>query len=823
MTFRPTLRPAVWTDHDRSPRSRSHHHARHPSPVVEHEFPPSLPQQKQPTYRPSTSFSYLENDAMRTRLSHSPVQSVYCPPPLTPSERLWRDRVTLFHQKGYQLRHRYQPEWSPTSENRRHSESVEDHILQILPRILDARRLKDGRVVCIKMIQDARKIKEIQVVQYFSSKKLANEPRNHVVPYYDSFQDALSPDIHFLVMPSLRRFDDPDFTIVSEVVDFVTQALEGIAFLHEHNIAHHNLTADQIMMDARSLIPGGWHFVAHFCQPDGMTRIVPRQRKTCPVRYYFVGFGSCYHFPPGQRPLVHDIGCTDTDVPELSSSAMRPYDPFKLDVFTLGNVFMKCLYMASGFCRLLFALVEYMLNPDLNARPSSEQVLRAWLRIRDGLGHSQLELQTRMRSHDEVPPAMTLNNVRSTVSPLATESVQRAEQFDVPMDVEQDLVTVDHREKNLANPPTSVALAAPATPPASAMERNHLPPPPPAPEVAQSEPQVEEETEFTPPVSIVVPGGRSRRTTHGKGYMTGTLDLKLNTRHLNNSRATSNRSEHQTYMQSMTLNMELRESSTIGVLADTPPLDNVVLMHYPSNAPVADSSTTRSKTQPMSVSLGGGPAAFLSPLTPADNPPQRFGIASSVGVHPYPLSAYAGTNYYGGSIQATHGQSHPQQHSYFNRGSPVAVVQPNSSNNPAAPVEMPSAQNSTNSNGSKKPTAPIAEGGTRRRRQSAEMNWRSSDRQPRATTPTPANISQSQSGFNETGRLASRSSHHSTRRTRAGVVSAHQSASTVQQRPPLEHRISGASDASPSHPGDSPKSVGSARSDKRDIASILNI
>ena len=97
------------------------------------------------------------------------------------------------------------------------------------------------------------------------------------------------------------------------------------------------------MMDAKSLVPTGWHFVAPFCEPDGMTRIAPLDRKRHPVRYYFIGFGNCFHIPRHQRSTpIKGIGGGDCDVPELLNG--QAYDPFKLDIYTLGNVIDKHLH-----------------------------------------------------------------------------------------------------------------------------------------------------------------------------------------------------------------------------------------------------------------------------------------------------------------------------------------------------------------------------------------------------------------------------------------------------------------------------------------------
>lgn len=103
-----------------------------------------------------------------------------------------------------------------------------------------------------------------------------------------------------------------------------------------------NLNSEHIMMDAKAIIPTGWHFVSHFCEPDGVTRISSLERRNLPVRYYFVGFGNAYHLPNSSKHLVTDIGGEDEDVPELRED--HRYDPFKLDIYTLGNVFKKELY-----------------------------------------------------------------------------------------------------------------------------------------------------------------------------------------------------------------------------------------------------------------------------------------------------------------------------------------------------------------------------------------------------------------------------------------------------------------------------------------------
>jgi hypothetical protein len=81
----------------------------------------------------------------------------------------------------------------------------------------------DGLVVCLKMIQDPKKLNQIKITEYFTSRRMIEDSRNHVVPFYSTFSDR---GIQFMVMPVLRRFDDPAFMFGCEVIDFVTQILE---------------------------------------------------------------------------------------------------------------------------------------------------------------------------------------------------------------------------------------------------------------------------------------------------------------------------------------------------------------------------------------------------------------------------------------------------------------------------------------------------------------------------------------------------------------------------------------------------------------------
>jgi len=97
------------------------------------------------------------------------------------------------------------------------------------------------------------------------------------------------------------------------------------------------------MVDATNMYPLGFHPVRDRFLDDvsTLTTVIPRSELG--VKYYFVDFGISSYFPSGsQTRLVLGTAGRDQDVPELSDEV--PYDPFKVDIFTIGNVFRQLFY-----------------------------------------------------------------------------------------------------------------------------------------------------------------------------------------------------------------------------------------------------------------------------------------------------------------------------------------------------------------------------------------------------------------------------------------------------------------------------------------------
>jgi hypothetical protein len=123
-------------------------------------------------------------------------------------------------------------------------------------------------------------------------------------------------------------------------------------------LSHRDCSLKNVLMDATHMYPLGFHPVQDIYLGDKRT-VAPRiSRLEAGVKYYFVDYGISSYFPPGsRRELVVGIAGRDQDVPELSNDV--PYDPFKVDIFTIGNV-LRGEIQAVGFRSLADILVSFL-------------------------------------------------------------------------------------------------------------------------------------------------------------------------------------------------------------------------------------------------------------------------------------------------------------------------------------------------------------------------------------------------------------------------------------------------------------------------------
>ncbi|KAI0040980.1 hypothetical protein FA95DRAFT_789254 [Auriscalpium vulgare] len=297
----------------------------------------------------------------------------------------WRDRAYFLEGRGYRLRPRLRPGWQPSWVGTdKLFIDVEDGIpTPLRDHLIDATRLSDGKMVYIKRVQTGDL--ESRIAIRLSSESLRSDPRNHSVPIVDTFVDSEDNQISYIVMPFLKDTYHPPLQYIGEFLDFGEQLLEGLAFLHENGIAHRDCALPNIMMDASAMYPEGFHPIEQGFLPDRSASAPYHTRLSAGVKYYFVDYGISSEFPldsdPASRLVVGRLG-RDQEPPELSNTV--PYDPFKLDIFIIGNIFRREYYEASANLDFLRPFVLAMTNSDPNMRPPAHDLLEQWRLMRRG-------------------------------------------------------------------------------------------------------------------------------------------------------------------------------------------------------------------------------------------------------------------------------------------------------------------------------------------------------------------------------------------------------------------------------------------------------
>lgn len=300
----------------------------------------------------------------------------------------WRDHYTWLLQNGYQLRKRYEPDWIPSWKGKDADSAIkyEDGVASWNASILDAVRLSDGAVVCLKMLSTDRSPMEVEIHSFLSSPELRSDPRNHCAPLYDVLHSEIDPTHDILVLPALFRFFRPAFETIGEIIACISQLFEGMQFMHEHLVAHRDSHYANVMMDASPLFPEGWHFTyqAKNRAYTGPARALSRSASPVPVKYYFIDFGISWKFAPQDEKLVPSCRGGDRTAPELlGDDAEEETNPFPTDVYYIGNL-VRVVFLgmdASGHhpgyrgLEFLHPLIADMTQDDPDKRPTMSDAI----------------------------------------------------------------------------------------------------------------------------------------------------------------------------------------------------------------------------------------------------------------------------------------------------------------------------------------------------------------------------------------------------------------------------------------------------------------
>jgi len=167
------------------------------------------------------------------------------------------------------------------------------------------------------------------------------------------------------------------------------------------------------MMDADAMYPEGFHPIRVDYKPDYSGWAPYVSRSVAGARYYFVDFGISVRIPEDDRPkfVTGSMG-RDQEPPELSDTV--PYDPFKLDVFIIGNMLMREIcdvrvlvlldFLASLTVSQQFSNVDFlrelavrMSDAIPGQRPTAANALFQWSQIKETISTVQREWRPRPR------------------------------------------------------------------------------------------------------------------------------------------------------------------------------------------------------------------------------------------------------------------------------------------------------------------------------------------------------------------------------------------------------------------------------------------
>ena len=104
-----------------------------------------------------------------------------------------------------------------------------------------------------------------------------------------------------------------------------------------------------IMMDGKPILPDMFHPAARQKTRDFKGWIRPYTRTARPVRYYWTDFGLSRRYAPDDlNPLEVPIIGGDRSVPEFMKDPYTPCNPFRTDVYYVGNLIREDFLQVGG-------------------------------------------------------------------------------------------------------------------------------------------------------------------------------------------------------------------------------------------------------------------------------------------------------------------------------------------------------------------------------------------------------------------------------------------------------------------------------------------
>ncbi|CAA7266295.1 unnamed protein product [Cyclocybe aegerita] len=216
-------------------------------------------------------------------------------------------------------------------------------------------------------------------------------------------------DWKFAVMPMCCGSAAYPLLTSEECLNLASQLLHALAYLHEKNIAHRDISPDNLVMNYHGHLPD----LFFWGQGDDGFGVpipiepVPGFRSTFPVKYSLIDFGYSVYFPPDaprSERLISERRGRPTRAPEVDSDQL--YDPFAADVYQAAQM----IFSWFGW-RILDEVPKLLdLMHDMTSANPADRI-------------SMDSAASRMKTlYDELPPREQLTNISTQYRSQLTSS-----------------------------------------------------------------------------------------------------------------------------------------------------------------------------------------------------------------------------------------------------------------------------------------------------------------------------------------------------------------------------------------------------------------
>ncbi|KDR82381.1 hypothetical protein GALMADRAFT_151521 [Galerina marginata CBS 339.88] len=221
-----------------------------------------------------------------------------------------------------------------------------------------------GRHVAIKIVQD--NTDEYRILRLLSQKTREELKDNCVIPVLELLPIE---GFWFTIMPRWgTAVITPMFSEVRQVLHFIRSTLKALVFLHENNICHGDIKAGNILVN---------HFgdqgISHYFD----MRYELRSRDC--IHYAMFDFDFSIMLPPGidrtkyRLPYHKSWGTFNTTMDTAQGEI--DFNPFVLDVGSLGVMLSSYFRYFSGTLPLLAPLLDKMTTRNLHSRFTASEAL----------------------------------------------------------------------------------------------------------------------------------------------------------------------------------------------------------------------------------------------------------------------------------------------------------------------------------------------------------------------------------------------------------------------------------------------------------------